>query len=88
MHFGLAALIDQFEEGLPAFLYAHSMGCIVTNTFLLRNPGLKIAGVIFSAPFFGMSEANDLNPVKVAAIQLIKPLLEVSNFHINFRGSR
>ena len=55
-HFSVTAMIQKFEENLPTFLYGNSMGCMVLNTFLLKNPDLKLAGVIFSAPFFGFSE--------------------------------
>ena len=61
MHFNITALIMQFKEGLTTFLMGHSMCCMVINTFLLRNPDLKIAGVIFSAPFFGISESFHWN---------------------------
>jgi len=37
------------------------MGCMVINTFLLKNPDLKLAGVIFSAPFFGFSDKINFN---------------------------
>lgn len=56
MHFGLIAMMARFVEGIPTFLYGNSMGCMVINTFLLKNPDLKLAGVIFSAPFFGYAE--------------------------------
>ncbi len=64
-HFSVIAMIQRFEDGLPTFLYGNSMGCMVVNTFLLKNPDLKIAGVIFSAPFFGFSENYKLNWFKV-----------------------
>jgi len=55
-HFCVTGMIEQFEANLPTFLYGNSMGCMVLNTFLLKNPELKIQGVVFSAPFFGFSE--------------------------------
>lgn len=41
---------------LPAFLLGHSMGCLAINTYLHHNPKMaeKLAGVIYSAPFFGL----------------------------------
>lgn len=60
MHFCLTAMIARFAEGIPSFLYGNSMGCMVINTFLLKNPDLKLAGVIFSAPFFAFSEKMNL----------------------------
>lgn len=32
---------------LTTFIYGFSMGGLVLHTYLLRNPGLKIAGAIF-----------------------------------------
>jgi alpha-beta hydrolase superfamily lysophospholipase len=51
---------------------------MVINTFLLRNPDLKIAGVIFSAPFFGLSENVGLNWFKKQFLLFAEPFMEVS----------
>jgi hypothetical protein len=51
---------------------------MVINTFLLRNPTLKISGVIFSAPFFGMSEHLQIDTFKVVMMKTLLPILEVS----------
>ena len=34
---------------LPMFIFAHSMGCLVTTTFLLNNPNLNLAGVVLNS---------------------------------------
>ena len=34
-HYNVTALIEQFKEGYPTFLWGNSMGCMVLNTFLL-----------------------------------------------------
>ena len=45
------------------------MGALVTTTFLLKNPDLKIAGVILSAPFFNFHESQGLNnPFRLGAL--------------------
>ena len=49
---------------------------MIINTFLLANPGLNIEGVIFGSPFFGMAEHLGLNPVKMALIRVLVPLME------------
>jgi len=77
-HFSLTALIQRFEDGIPAFLYGNSFGCMVINTFLLRNPDLKLAGVIFSAPFFGLSENVRLTWFKKQFLLFAAPFMEVS----------
>lgn len=37
---------------LPLFIHCHSMGGLAVASFLVNNPHLNIAGVLFSAPFF------------------------------------
>ena len=63
----------------PLFLYGHSMGCLVTATFLLRNPGLKISGVIYAAPFFGFSPIAGVTPFRRAALHTLSQVADVSN---------
>ncbi len=77
-HFSLSAMILKFSENLPSFLYGNSMGCMVINTFLLKNPDLKLAGVIFSAPFFGFSDKINFNWFKQQLVKLVHPILNVS----------
>lgn len=76
-HFSLTAMIREFEEGLQTFLYGNSMGCMVINTFLLKNPDLKFAGVIFSSPFFGMSERYQLTWFRKQILKLISPIISL-----------
>jgi len=56
MHEQLGVILSKARTDKPLFLYGHSMGALVTTTFLLKNPTLKIAGVILSAPFFNFHE--------------------------------
>lgn len=44
----------------------HSMGGLTINTYLGVNPHIadKLAGVIYSAPFFGMTEEAHLDPIR------------------------
>jgi len=37
---------------LTTFLCGNSMGCMILKTYLLVNPNLSIAGVIFIVPFW------------------------------------
>ena len=53
------------------------MGCMVINTLLLQNADLPLAGIIFGSPYFEISEATGLDPVKKIALKTLKPLLEV-----------
>ena len=54
------------------------MGCLVVNTFLLRNPDLKLAGVIFSAPFFGFADSLGVTWFKKILLKTVNPILKVS----------
>jgi len=84
-HFSVTAMIARFVEGLPTFLYGNSMGCMVINTFLLKNPDLKLAGVVFSSPFFGFSEKIQFTWFRQQLVKLICPLFKVSHLLlINF----
>ena len=62
----------------PLFIFAHSMGCAVTTTFLLRNPTLKVSGVILSAPFFGFHPSTGINEVKLAVVNGVSNVADVS----------
>lgn len=52
------------------------MGCMIINTFLVLNPGLKIQGVIFGSPFFEMAEHVGLTPARKMLVRTIAPALE------------
>ena len=58
MHLQITSLLTQVRPDLPLFLFGHSMGCMVLNTYLTINPKIadRLAGVIWSAPFWGMPE--------------------------------
>lgn len=80
LHFGISSLIQRFEEGIPTFLYGNSMGCLAINTFLLRNPDLKLQGVIFSAPFFGFADSLGVTRIRKILLRIVNPLIQVSCF--------
>jgi len=40
------------------------MGCMVTASFLVNNPDLKLSGLFFSAPFFGMAKHKGIDEGK------------------------
>ena len=51
-HEHIGMMINKFRDDKPAFIIGHSMGCKITQTFLIRNPDVNLAGVIYAAPFF------------------------------------
>ena len=79
LHFNVTALIEQFREGVPTFLWGNSMGCMVINTFLLQNPHLKLSGVVFGSPFFELSEELGLDAAKKSILSALAEGLEVSD---------
>jgi alpha-beta hydrolase superfamily lysophospholipase len=56
----------------------HSMGCMVINTYLLKNPDIKLCGVIFSAPFFGFSENFEWNWYRKIILKIVADPINVS----------
>jgi len=55
------------------------MGCLIVATFLLKNPDLKISGIIYAAPFFGFHAASGITPFRRLALTLASIGAEVSN---------
>lgn len=55
-HENIGAMLQRFRNDKPAFLMGHSMGCLITQTFLLKNPNINLAGVIYAAPFFAFAK--------------------------------
>ena len=54
------------------------MGCLTVNTYLGLNPSIanRLAGVIYSAPFFSMSEQMNIDPVKRIIVRSTAGLLD------------
>lgn len=78
MHAQVTSLLTEARADLPLFLLGHSMGCLVVNSYLGFNPKIaqQLAGVIFSAPLYGVPDFANMDPVKKAVIKAIGPLLE------------
>jgi len=53
------------------------MGSAVTASFLIRNPYLNIAGVIFTSGLFGFPKDRDMNWGRRFAIKLLADHLGV-----------
>ena len=65
-HHQVTTLLQQVRPELPLYLMGHSMGGLTINTYLGCNPAIasRLAGVIYSAPFLGMSETMSVDPLK------------------------
>ena len=75
-HHNVTALLGEFEEGLPTFLYGNSMGCLIISTYLLNNPGLQLQGLVFSSPFFELAEHMGVTWDRKILARIIAPSLE------------
>ncbi len=62
-HHQVSTLLKQADPNIPCFLMGHSMGGLTVNTYLGLNPNIaeRLAGVIYTAPFFGMPEFAKVN---------------------------
>ena len=49
------ACLREADEGLPLFLYGHSMGGLVVLSTASRNPHINFAGIISSSAFLGIN---------------------------------
>ena len=47
-------LLTQANPDLPLYMYAHSMGAMITLKLLLSNPTLKVSGVVLTGPFLNL----------------------------------
>ena len=58
MHRQVTSLLEQVRPDLPLFLMGHSMGCLALNSYLTLNREIasRLAGVIWSAPFWGLPD--------------------------------
>ena len=70
---------------LSTFLAGNSMGGLTLMTYLIRNPQLNIAGVIFLAPFWYLPPTVDNLEVKLFLSPLLDPFIGeiVVNNHIS-----
>lgn len=75
-HEDIIACLEQTNKHLPLFIFAHSMGGGVIATFLLRNPQLRLAGVVFSGPYVHIDpKRSGLDEKAQAFVKLSAPLL-------------
>ena len=75
IHASVTCLLTQARADLPLFLLAHSMGGLILNTYLGMNPKIadRLAGVIYSAPLFGVPEYMGFTNFKKKIVQMLAP---------------
>ena len=63
-HEWIGTMLQNIKSEKPLFLVGHSMGCLNLQTFLINNPNLPLAGVLFTAPFFAFPKHAGMNKLK------------------------
>ncbi|KAM3139158.1 hypothetical protein pb186bvf_008756 [Paramecium bursaria] len=76
LHMDVEVLLRQVSKDLPLFLYGHAMGGLLIVSLLIRNPHLKIAGVITTSPMFGFPQDRELKGFKYYAVKYLGHYLE------------
>jgi alpha-beta hydrolase superfamily lysophospholipase len=61
-------------------MYGHAMGGLLVISLLIRNPRLKISGVITTAPMLGFPMNRNIGPFKRFFIKNFGHYLEVNKF--------
>ena len=79
----VATVLSQVDPELPLFIYAHSMGCMIVNSFLINNPKLNISGVILSAPLTGAPKNVHIDRFRLYLLSVVSS--ELPEFMANPR---
>ena len=64
-------MLTQANPDLPLFMYAHSMGAMITMKLLLSRPEIKVSGVIFTGPFLNFPADRHFNKMKLWAVKML-----------------
>ena len=77
-HHQVVTLLEQARPDIPLFLFGHSMGGLTVASFLGRNQQIaeKLAGVIYSAPYFGPHETLGVDFAKRAMTSVLSGVLD------------
>mmetsp|Transcript_3729 Transcript_3729/g.6358 ORF Transcript_3729/g.6358 Transcript_3729/m.6358 type:complete len:268 (-) Transcript_3729:111-914(-) len=78
-------MLWQVDPSLPCFVQGHSMGCLDTVNLLINNPHFKVAGLVASSPFWGLSATHNIGMVRRLVILFLATFLE--EVPINGSGS-
>jgi alpha-beta hydrolase superfamily lysophospholipase len=57
-------LLNQSRHDLPLFIYAHSLGGLVTIKLLLEKSSINVSGCIITSPLLGLSKNLNFNWIK------------------------
>ena len=62
-------LLGKARPELPLFLYAHSMGGLVSIKLLIQRSELRISGCIITSPFLGLPSDRHFPKAKLWVVQ-------------------
>lgn len=77
MHGDIELVLKMMNPELPVFIFGHSMGGGLVASLMIRNPGLKIAGVICSAALFGAPNGRSFPWILRKVLQCSGPFADV-----------
>ncbi|CAD8176051.1 unnamed protein product [Paramecium pentaurelia] len=88
LHMDIEVLLRQVSKDIPLFLYGHAMGGLLIISFLIRNPQLKVRGIITTAPMLGFPMDRKLKGIKYIAVKYFGHYMEdlVINTKLNITG--
>ena len=69
-------LLSQARPELPLFIYAHSMGGLITAKLLLDRPNLNVSGCILTSPFLSLPKDRKISFMKLFIVRQIGDELE------------
>lgn len=69
-------LLTEARPDLPLFMYAHSMGALVTIKLLIQRPEIKVSGCFITSPFLGLPADRHFPKSKLLFVQQLGDDLE------------
>ena len=69
-------LLCQAQAELPLFLYAHSMGALISIKLLLQRSEMRVSGCIITSPFLGLPSDRHFPKAKLFVVQKLGDDLE------------
>lgn len=65
------SLLTHANPDLPLFMYAHSMGGLITIKLILDRPEINISGCVITSPLLSLPKSQRNNPAKLFIVKLI-----------------
>lgn len=65
----IITLIKKANIEIPLYIYAHSLGGLLTISMLIDYPYLNVSGIIITSPFLGFPEDKGFGKIKTWALK-------------------